>query len=195
MGEGEVKKCPKCGGEMEKGARLTFHGRWPIPEAVTLAKEGDFYGDKIIPFYCRNCWYIELCKTPSAPEAVGSVNMKVWTCPNPRCMFDKELQSGQKCPLCGELAKEFTFGEVDNLLKQKWGFKKSVERAKREEELSSRVKFCPKCGSENINFLVFYRPSIWKCLDCGYEGSLIIEDSELAKEIRKRYRRTSKETG
>lgn len=42
------------------------------------------------------------------------------------------------------------------------------------------VKRCPKCGSANVNFLVFYRPSTWKCLDCGYEGALIIEDNRIA---------------
>jgi DNA-directed RNA polymerase subunit M len=48
------------------------------------------------------------------------------------------------------------------------------------------VKHCPKCGSSNVNFLSFYRPSIWKCLDCGYEGAFIIEDSVLAEKIQKR---------
>jgi len=60
MSENKAKKCPKCGGEMEKGARITSAARGWIPQAVTLAKEGDFYGDKIIPFYCRKCCYIEL---------------------------------------------------------------------------------------------------------------------------------------
>jgi transposase-like protein len=121
--------------------------------------------------------------------------MNVWTCPNAKCAYDKELQPGKKCPLCGEEAKEFQFSEVDNLVRQKWEFKRSVKRAQREEKLSSTMKFCPKCGSANISFPVFYRPSIWKCLDCGYEGAFILEDSELAENVRMRYRGTSKETG
>jgi len=121
--------------------------------------------------------------------------MKVWTCPNGKCVYDKELRAGQKCPFCGEDAKEFSFSEIDNLLKQKWGFKRSVEPARREEKLSGSMKFCPKCGSANINFLVFYRPSIWKCLDCGYEGAFILEDGKLAEKIRRRHGRTSRETG
>jgi len=44
-----------------------------------------------------------------------------------------------------------------------------------------KMKCCPKCGSTNTNFLVFYRPSIWKCQDCGYEGAFIIEDYALEK--------------
>jgi len=51
------------------------------------------------------------------------------------------------------------------------------------------MKCCPKCGSTNINPLVFYRPSIWKCLDCGYEGAFIIEDSELVGKRQERYQK------
>lgn len=80
--------------------------------------------------------------------------MNVWACPNVKCFYDKELHSGQKCPLCGEEAKEFSFSDVDGLLK-KWKSKKSVKKAQREERLSSMRKFCPKCGSANISFPVF----------------------------------------
>jgi len=52
-----------------------------------------------------------------------------------------------------------------------------------------RMKCCPKCGSTNINSLVFYRPSTWNCLDCGYEGAFIIEGSELTEEMQERYRK------
>ncbi len=121
--------------------------------------------------------------------------VKVWTCPNVKCSYDKELRSGQNCPLCGVEAREFTFREIDSLLEQKWESKKSVEKARREEELSRRVMYCPKCGSANINFLVFYRPSVWRCLDCGYEGVFVLEDSKLAEKIRRRHTRANKETG
>jgi len=116
--------------------------------------------------------------------------MKVWTCPNAKCAFDKGLQPGQSCPLCGEQAEELSFSEVDSLLRQKWDFKKSLDRAKRQERLLSSRKFCPKCGSTNINFLVFYRPSVWRCLDCGYEGAFIVEDSKLAEKLQEQYRKT-----
>jgi hypothetical protein len=53
-----------------------------------------------------------------------------------------------------------------------------------------RIKCCPKCGSTNINFLVFYRPSIWKCSDCGYESAFIIEgDCELVEKLQECYRK------
>jgi len=65
--------------------------------------------------------------------------------------------------------------------KEKWSLKKSMMKPKKQEEAFRRMKCCPKCGSTNINFPVFYCPSIWKCLDCGYEGAFIIEDSKLAE--------------
>lgn len=120
--------------------------------------------------------------------------MSSWTCPNAKCTYDKQLQPEQTCPLCGQQAKGFGFSEFGNLLKEKWDLKKSMERTKKQERISKRTKFCPKCGSTNLNFLVFYRPSVWKCLDCGYESAVIVEDSKLAGKIRERYRRTSEET-
>jgi DNA-directed RNA polymerase subunit M len=113
--------------------------------------------------------------------------MPWWTCPNAKCTYDKQLEAGQHCPLCGEQAKEFKSSELGNLWKQKWDFKKSIERARKQEEVLARRKFCPKCGSPNVNFLVFYRPSIWRCLECGYEGAFIVEDSRLAEKIGKRH--------
>ena len=119
--------------------------------------------------------------------------MNAWACPNSRCVFDKELQAGERCPLCGEEAREFKFSELDVLWRQKWTFKKGLEEAKKREKMLASVKFCPKCGSANIKALAFYRPSMWKCLDCGYEGIFIVEDSKLAQEIRERFQKTVEE--
>jgi len=114
--------------------------------------------------------------------------MTSWTCPNPECTYDKRLEPGQHCPLCGKEAKEFGFTEFGDILKEKWNLKKSMAKSKEQEEVMERIRFCPKCGSTNISFRVFYRPSVWKCLHCGYEGALIIEDGTVAGELRKRYR-------
>jgi predicted RNA-binding Zn-ribbon protein involved in translation (DUF1610 family) len=55
------KNCPKCGGQMEKGSTLgTLAGRPGPLGGTTIVKKGDWVGDKIIPFYCKNCGYIEL---------------------------------------------------------------------------------------------------------------------------------------
>ena len=85
---------------------------------------------------------------------------------------------------------EFKFGEFGNLLKEKDDFEKSAGRTKEHERVLARMKFCPKCGSTHINFPTFYRPSIWKCLDCGYEGALIVENGKLAEKIQQDYRKT-----
>ncbi|HVP92506.1 MAG TPA: hypothetical protein VMS94_02055 [Acidobacteriota bacterium] len=45
------------------------------------------------------------------------------------------------------------------------------------------MKCCPKCGSVNITFPAFYRPSIWKCLDCDYEGAFIVENGKLPEKM------------
>ena len=116
--------------------------------------------------------------------------MSPWTWPNTKCTYDKQLQPGQRCPLCGKEAKEFKFGEFGNLMKEKDDFKKLVEITKEDGQVVGRMKFCPKCGSTNITFPIFYRPSIWKCLDCGYEGALIVENGKLAEKIQQDYRKT-----
>lgn len=64
---------------------------------------------------------------------------------------------------------------------------KQDKTTKKEVTKMREVKCCPKCGSTNINFLVFYRPSVWKCLDCGYEGAFIIKDSEFGDKMQERY--------
>jgi predicted nucleic-acid-binding Zn-ribbon protein len=56
MSEKEVRKCPKCDGEMEKGKGLAGYG------FVRYAKKGDLRGDKILAFHCEKCGFIELYK-------------------------------------------------------------------------------------------------------------------------------------
>ncbi len=56
----EVKKCPKCSGEMVGAHRLVAHTR--LLAGISLAKKGDLVGDRIIPFYCVSCGYIEFYK-------------------------------------------------------------------------------------------------------------------------------------
>jgi len=49
------------------------------------------------------------------------------------------------------------------------------------------MKFCPRCGSKNIEWVLPQDWSKWECRDCGYIGTFIIEDGEIADEIRKEY--------
>ncbi|NYT18344.1 MAG: hypothetical protein GKB98_01900 [Methanobacteriales archaeon] len=53
--------------------------------------------------------------------------------------------------------------------------------------MSRHGKFCPNCGSNSIKWLIPQMGSIWDCMDCGYHGAVVIEDEELAQEIRKKY--------
>ena len=55
----ESKTCPKCGNQMEKGISLGSVMGHPVG-GTTIVKKGDVVGDKITPFYCKNCGYIEL---------------------------------------------------------------------------------------------------------------------------------------
>jgi predicted nucleic-acid-binding Zn-ribbon protein len=56
MGRSEVKKCPKCDGEMKNDLRLVSYTE------ITVAKENQPVGDYIDVFMCMNCGYIELYK-------------------------------------------------------------------------------------------------------------------------------------
>jgi orotate phosphoribosyltransferase len=53
-------------------------------------------------------------------------------------------------------------------------------------ERFKRGKFCPECGSPRVYWPVPQLPR-WKCKDCGWEGTLVIEDGELAKAIKKEW--------
>jgi len=77
--------------------------------------------------------------------------------------------------------------EFGKLLKEKEATRKLGKRNKRYNLDLKKVKFCPKCGSFNITFLVYYTPSIWKCLDCDYEGVFVLEGEQLAEKIREGY--------
>lgn len=53
--------------------------------------------------------------------------------------------------------------------------------------MKKKIKFCPKCGSSNIEWSLPQTWSRWQCKDCGYIGPLIIEDGKIAEKIREDY--------
>ncbi len=55
----EVKKCPKCCGEMKSGR---------VRGDFRILKRGDSFGDQAYAFYCRNCGFVELYKEQSTKE-------------------------------------------------------------------------------------------------------------------------------
>jgi predicted nucleic-acid-binding Zn-ribbon protein len=55
MNENEVKKCPKCGGEMEVGF-LRNAPYWTHGRSVWLSIGWD---GRVFAYKCRNCGYVE----------------------------------------------------------------------------------------------------------------------------------------
>jgi len=47
----------------------------------------------------------------------------------------------------------------------------------------TKVNSCPQCGSKKIKWHV-PQTSTWKCENCGYQGSVVIEDGNLEKQIK-----------
>jgi transposase-like protein len=44
-------------------------------------------------------------------------------------------------------------------------------------------RVCPQCGSEHIDFDIGYITGKYRCLDCGYVGSVIFEFDDKNYEI------------
>ena len=120
--------------------------------------------------------------------------MAPYTCPNTECRYDKQLRPGQKCPLCSSEAKNFDFENFGSLLKEKQRFKKTTYTRLKQRQVFDKVKFCPKCGSPDVHFIIYYRPSIWKCSKCGYEGVFVVEGSEFADKIHEHHEREHENT-
>jgi len=53
-------------------------------------------------------------------------------------------------------------------------------------------KFCPECGSLEVDWVLPQTWSKWECKACGYIGPLIIEDGDMAEGIRKEYEKKKK---
>lgn len=51
------------------------------------------------------------------------------------------------------------------------------------------MKYCPRCGSARVEWVLPQDWSKWECKDCGYIGPVIIENGEIAEQIRKDYQK------
>ena len=56
----EAGKCPECGGEMQQADQLQDGKYGGLPILAADSTWGT--GDRIIPFYCKNCGFIKLYK-------------------------------------------------------------------------------------------------------------------------------------
>lgn len=55
------------------------------------------------------------------------------------------------------------------------------------------MKICPRCGSDNIDWIIPQNWSLWVCKTCNYTGPIIEGDEKIIKEIRKDYIKKLKE--
>lgn len=49
------------------------------------------------------------------------------------------------------------------------------------------IKICPRCGSDNIEWILPQNWSTWECRTCSYTGTVIEAEEELIREIRENY--------
>lgn len=49
------------------------------------------------------------------------------------------------------------------------------------------MKICPRCGSDNIDWIIPQNWSLWVCKTCNYIGPVIEGNEKIAKEIREDY--------
>ncbi|HMK53320.1 MAG TPA: hypothetical protein VK444_00905 [Methanobacteriaceae archaeon] len=47
----------------------------------------------------------------------------------------------------------------------------------------TKKTYCPRCGSKKIKW---HDPQmgLWECMGCGYRGSIVIEDSNVEKNVK-----------
>jgi len=50
-----------------------------------------------------------------------------------------------------------------------------------------KKKICPRCGSENVKWIIPQVWSQWLCYNCDYTGPVIEADDELQKEIQENW--------
>ncbi len=64
----ETKTCPKCRGEMAKGTKDVFGDHFACTRRTQkkLEKQGV---DRIQPYYCKNCGYVEFYKEKTKEHA------------------------------------------------------------------------------------------------------------------------------
>ncbi|MGB9938178.1 MAG: hypothetical protein ACPK7O_10725 [Methanobacterium sp.] len=49
----------------------------------------------------------------------------------------------------------------------------------------TKKSFCPRCKSNKVKYEQIYEgDGTWKCRNCGYEGSIILKDRNIEKNIR-----------
>jgi len=47
--------------------------------------------------------------------------------------------------------------------------------------------YCPRCGSDDMKWNQPWLGQIYDCRNCGYRGSLVVQNGELAKRLRRKW--------
>jgi len=55
------------------------------------------------------------------------------------------------------------------------------------------MKYCPRCGSSDVEWVLPQDWSKWECKHCGYIGPVIIEDGTIAEKIKEDYEKQKHE--
>ena len=56
-----------------------------------------------------------------------------------------------------------------------------------------KEKVCPRCGSDDIEWIIPQNWSMWSCNNCDYTGAIIEVDDSVKKQIEKRWKRHKNE--
>jgi predicted nucleic-acid-binding Zn-ribbon protein len=69
---GEVKKCPKCGGEMESGVIKGYMAPVWFESAEVKGMLGFGKNSAVIVYSCKLCGYIEMYRHPRSLPKTGN---------------------------------------------------------------------------------------------------------------------------
>lgn len=50
------------------------------------------------------------------------------------------------------------------------------------------IKICPRCGSEDVVWIIPQNWSMWECNNCSYTGAIIEVEKNVQKDIKKKWK-------
>jgi len=114
----------------------------------------------------------------------------IWILPN-----DESLWICKECDYTGhviegteEIIKETSENYIKKLEEEKEEDDEDNEINQGDEPFAENLmKICPRCGSDNIDWIIPQNWSLWDCKTCSYRGPAIEGTEEIIKEIREDY--------
>ncbi|MDR2967547.1 MAG: DUF5655 domain-containing protein [Methanobacteriaceae archaeon] len=112
-------------------------------------------------------------------DCVSLSDESLWICKT--CEYTGPVIEGDE-----ELIREIKENYNDKL--KGAGKKEEInEKDKKNQPLDNVMKICPRCGSDNIDWIIPQNWSRWVCKTCNYIGPVIEGDEKMIKEIRENY--------